>query len=102
MTDKENFNEIEEMKLLSEDPFDFDVDLTKITEEGLEKTAKIKNIKDYIIFSILSLSFLAMLIFVSLVNIKLLLIIEIAASSLIPLSVIPITLYKIRRAEFGN
>lgn len=102
MTDKENFNEIEEMKLLSEDPFDFDVDLTKITEEGLEKTAKIKNIKDYIIFSILSLLFLAMLISVSLVNIKLLVIIEIVTSTLIPLSVIPITLYKIRRAKLGN
>lgn len=102
MTDKENFNEIEEMKLLSEDPFDFDVDLTRITEEGLEKTAKIKNIKDYMIFSVLSLLFLAMLISVSLVNIKLLMIIEIAASALIPLSVIPITLYKIRRAKLEN
>ncbi|MDV3428497.1 MAG: hypothetical protein LIR50_16005 [Bacillota bacterium] len=102
MTDKENFNEIEEMKLLSEDPFDFDVDLSKITEEGLGKRAKRENIKDYVIFSFLCLAFIAMLITVSLVNIKLLMIIEIIIAILIPLSVIPITIYKIRRAELEN
>jgi len=102
MTDKENFNEIEEMKLLSQDSFDFDVDITRIAEEGLEKTVKIKNIKDYITFSVLALSFIAMLISVSLVNIKLLVIIEIIISTFIPLSVIPITIYKIRRAKIEN
>lgn len=102
MTDKENFNEIEEMKLLSRDPFDFDVDLTSITEEGLEKRNKIKNIKDYIIFSILSLAFLAFIITASFKNIKILLVIEIITSTLIPFSLIPITLYKVRRTKLGN
>lgn len=102
MIDKENFNEIEEMKLLSQDPFDFDVDIAKITEEGLRKRAGKQNIKDYVIFCILSLSFLAMLTSASLANIKFFIIFVIVTSTIIPLSVIPITIYKIRRAKLED
>lgn len=102
MNDKGNFNEIKEMKLLQEDPFDFDINISQITEAGLEERAKIKNIKDYIVFISLSLAVLAMMITISFINIKLLMIIEIIISTIIPLSVIPITLYKIRRAKLEN
>jgi len=102
MTDKDNFKEINEMKLLSQNPFDFDVDITEIAEKGLAEKSRLKNIKDYIIFAVLSISILGLMAAVSIINIKLMMILEIIISSIIPLSVIPITIYKIRRAELEN
>lgn len=102
MNDFEDFDEIKEMKLLSEDSYDFNIDISKITENGLEKRYVRQNLKDYIKFTILSLAVLALLITVSLVNFKILIIAEMLLGITIPLSVIPISLYKVRRAKIEN
>lgn len=102
MADIDNFDEIKEMKLLSEDPYNFDVDISGIAEYGLEKRYRRQNLMDYIKFTILSLAVMSLFITASIVNIKILIIAEILLGSTIPLSVIPISIYKIRRAKIEN
>lgn len=95
----DNFNSIDKMKILNKDPFDFEIDIRSIIKEGLEINNKRKKIKDYIIFFSLAITILMVFLLLLITNRTLLIIIELVIGTLLPLSIIPITIYRFKEVS---